>query len=206
MGSGGLSFLEDEIKKFDDVRLVIIDTLGKFRPPIKSQQNSYGVDYEHISKIKEIADSYDISVLLIHHLRKTGAADVMDTFSGTLGLTGAADGLLVLVRLTNQVGAELHITGRDVGAAEYALRFEQKTLSWSLIGAADEVRSTAQQQKLYDALKKYAQEDPVTPTDLKDFTGLKIEYIKKILPKMLKGGSVRRIGHGKYIFIGNHDY
>ena len=51
------------------------------------------------------------------------AEDVMDTFSGTFGLTGAADSLLAMVRKNDRT--ELHIVGRDVEENAYALDFDK---------------------------------------------------------------------------------
>ena len=38
----------------------------------------------------------DISILLVHHLRKQGAADPLNKLSGTTGIAGAVDAVLVL--------------------------------------------------------------------------------------------------------------
>lgn len=198
MGSGGLRDLEVIIKVFsDDLRLVVIDTLQKFRPLSTGKQNvQYQVDYEDVAKIKALADKYKISILLVHHLRKMDAEDVMDTFSGTLGLTGAADGLLALIRKSGQT--ELHVTGRDVESEEYALRLEPEILRWEIIGKADEVMDTSHKQKLFNALKQSS--EPLSPKELSEITGLQNSYVKKTLPKLIEVGNVRRIRYGKYVF------
>ena len=63
-----INFLED----FPKTKLVIIDTLQKVRDSKGSagKAGMYGNDYDDISSIKKIADEHDISIILVHHLRK----------------------------------------------------------------------------------------------------------------------------------------
>ena len=123
------------------MRLVIIDTFVKFKPVSTGKIiNQYENDYQHVSKIKDLADDNEVSLLLIHHLRKTDATDVFDTFSGTFGITAAADGLLALVK--SKDSTVLHVTGRDLENEEYALKFESHKLSWEIIGKAEDVQSS----------------------------------------------------------------
>jgi phage/plasmid primase-like uncharacterized protein len=198
VGNGGLRALKEEIGNHCNVRLVVIDTWKLFRPASKGAvgKNLYDVDYESVTPIKKLAERKEVSVLMIHHLRKGDADDVFDTFSGSLGLTGAADGLLALKRVTGQADAELHITGRDLEAAEYGLRFHPDMLSWQVIGKADEVKSTNSRQILFDTLKKA--DAPLSPKDIAKLTGLKNHYIRNTLPILIKKGDVIKVERGKY--------
>ena len=44
---------------------------------------------------------HGVAVLLVHHLRKADSDDAFDTVSGTLGLTGSVDSVIVLRRESN---------------------------------------------------------------------------------------------------------
>ena len=68
-----INFLED----FPKTKLVIIDTLQKVRDSKGSagKTGMYGNDYDDISSIKRIADEHDISIILVHHLRKLKDGD-----------------------------------------------------------------------------------------------------------------------------------
>ena len=203
MGEGGLQKLDEKIKSISGIRLVMIDTLKKFRPVIKGNKSLYDSDYEPISAIKEIADKNNVSILLIHHLRKSDADDIMDTFSGSLGLTGATDTNLILERQTGNADAVLHINGRDVESAEYALRFQPGNMSWRILGAAQDVKSTDQRQVLYDALKDAGK--ALSPKDIETLTKLKGHYIRKTLPLLIEDGSIKKEGRGLYIYnVGNN--
>lgn len=197
MGQGGIKQIDDLLSNMDDARLLIIDTLAKFRNPSRINGNAYEEDYAAVSRIKELADKHGVSILLIHHLRKMAAVDVFDNFSGTLGLTGAADGLLAMVK-TPSGGTTLHVTGRDVEPAELAMELDAGLLSWRLIGNADEVRASEYQQAVYDFIKGAG--GPVSPKDIESATGLKKHYLYDVLPKLTKGGGIIKKGYGQYIY------
>jgi len=195
MGNSGLREIEQEIKKHSDMRLIVIDTFVKFKPiTVGKIINQYEIDYQHVSRIKDLADDNEISVLLVHHLRKTDADDVFDTFSGTFGITAAADGLLALVK--SKDSAELHITGRDLENEEYALKFEAHKLSWEIIGKSEDVQSSKVKQQVYDILK--GTDATFSPKDLSDITSVKKHYVQKALTKLAAEGEIERTGRGKY--------
>lgn len=196
MDEGGLDLLEAKIKEIHNLRLVIIDTLQKFRKPSRSNGNLYAEDYETVTKIKDIADRLGVCILLIHHLRKAESDDIFDTLSGSLGLTGGTDGNLVMENVRGQT--TLHITGRDVEEIELAIELDTQLLSWKLLGERTEVKANCDQQRLYDALKQ--SDEPMTPKELCEITGLKVGYVKNILAKFMNEGNVRRSSHGKYIY------
>jgi RecA-family ATPase len=196
MDAGGLELLEAKISEIPNLRLVIIDTLQKFRKPLKSNGNLYAEDYETVSKIKDVADRLGVCILLIHHLRKAESDDIFDTLSGSLGLTGGTDGNLVMENVRGNT--TLHITGRDVEGVELAIELDGRLLGWRLLGERAEVKATNDQQRVYDALKESAED--MTPKELSEITGVKVIYVKKILGKFVEDGSIKRTGHGKYIY------
>ena len=115
--------LEQEIEKFksvnEDLRLVVIDTLQMVRSETES---TYGSDYAELLPLKNLAQQLGISIVLVHHLRKAADSDPFNMVSGSTGLNGCVDGLLVLrkaKRSANQ--ATLHCTGRDIEDKELLL-------------------------------------------------------------------------------------
>ena len=142
-----------------------------------------------------MADHYQIPFLLIHHQRKAGAEDVFDTISGTFGLTGAADSILVMDRRLQYM--ELHITGRDIEEARYALEFDKEMLTWILLGKADEIQSSNAKQTVFDVLKE-AEGKVLTPKEIHELSGLKRNYVDKALKPLQQEGKISRAGWGKY--------
>ena len=112
--------------------LIIVDTLQVMRKDgRKSQQDAYGADYRFARSLKDFCPERG-SLLCVHHTRKAEATDFLDMVSGTQGIAGAADFVMVLERGRLQRSAKLHITGRDVYEASYAVAFEDGV--WSAEG------------------------------------------------------------------------
>jgi len=196
--NGEIPGLDKRIEEIPDLRLLIIDTLQLIRPAQSGKQKTqYGIDYEDINVIKKLADKYNISILPIHHLRKTQSEDIMDDISGTFGLTGAADGVLALKRQTSKADAELHITGRDIEPQDYALKFHNDLMFWQLLGPVDEVKSTEMCQLILDTLKE--SEVPLTPKEIKDITGMAERSIYNNLRILTIEGNIEKgIKYGSY--------
>ena len=93
-----------------------------------------------------------LSIIVSHHDRKAAVDDFVDSVSGTHGLAGAADSIMVLARRRQAADAVLKVTGRDVPEDEYALTISDGR-SWqasgaSLAAAADRARQRKDAQAL----------------------------------------------------------
>jgi len=118
----------------DDAPLVILDTLGKVMPPSIAGESAYGRDYRVGSSLKRLCDERPGSSLLVnHHDRKAEAADFVDSVSGTHGLAGAADTVVILSRERHEKTGLVMVTGRDVPEGEYAVKLSD-TGAWTLDG------------------------------------------------------------------------
>ena len=133
LGSG----FEDQLTGFLDehphVGFVIIDTLQRIRPA-KAEKYSYAGDYEIMTTLKNIADEFNITILLVHHTRKEESSDAFNMISGTTGLLGCADGALVLQKPSRlSPEATLDVTGREMADVQLKLRFNDQTRHWDFI-------------------------------------------------------------------------
>ncbi len=115
--------LESRIRSFmeehPDTNLIIIDTLQKVRG---NTESNYISDYEDVTILKNLADEFKIAIVVIHHLRKQKDSDIFNQITGSTGLQGAADTMMVLDQ--NKRGedyATLHLVGRDVKSRELEL-------------------------------------------------------------------------------------
>lgn len=121
--------LEQFVREHPDTRLVVIDTLQRIRTADKEM--SYANDYSDMSAIKELADDLGICILLVHHTRKMPDGDYMNVISGTNGIAGSADTLMVLQKeKRTSRDATLSCTGRDVEDRELSLTLERETCTW----------------------------------------------------------------------------
>ena len=124
--------LEDQIKEllkeYPDTGILFIDTLQMVRDNISSRTNPYAQDYKDLSSLKQIADSHNMCIFLVHHTRKEkDVNNIFNDITGSTGLTGVADTCMVLRkddRFSDE--ATLSITGRDVEEKQIRLRFSGK--------------------------------------------------------------------------------
>ena len=124
--------IRDFLKEHPDTVLVAIDVFQMIRGSEKD--NSYATDYHDIQLLKEVAVEFDITVLVIHHVRKLDDDDPFNTLSGTTGISGAVDTSFVLKRSNrNEVNATLSCTGRDIESRELELKFNKNTCTWELL-------------------------------------------------------------------------
>ena len=159
--------LEMFIQQRPDTKLIIIDTFQKVRGAMGRGESAYSADYRDAGALKSFADAHKICICLVHHTKK--ARDIGDVFaniSGTLGLSGAADTMLVLSRekRTDETTL-LSITGRDVVPNEFSLTFDKTTCKWKLLGETAEVVSQTEIRRynadpLVQAIRKLVENSP----------------------------------------------
>ena len=136
LGQGLEEQLEEFITDHPDTVLIIIDTLQMIRRT--TYDNTYANDYRDLSALKRIADSHDLAILLIHHLRKEKADDVFSRISGTTAISGAVDSSFTLVEEHRGSGrARLSCIGRDIEYRELELKRNEDHL-WELISDSRE--------------------------------------------------------------------
>jgi hypothetical protein len=173
-------------------RLIIIDVFLKVRPPRKKGEDPYSADYEAVTPLQRYASEHRLAIVLVTHTRKMAADDPLEAVSGTNGVTGAADAVLVLDR--NGKGTTLYGRGRDIEEIETAMRFDAGR--WSILGDADEVRKSDERRKIVAVLKEAGEEQ--TPTSIAKLTGMKVQNVRVLLRKMVPSGDVMQPRVGYY--------
>ena len=126
----------DDIRSFvnehPNTVFVAIDTFQVIRS--YTADTSYANDYDELRKLKKLADELNITLLLVHHLRKQGDSDPLNKLSGTTGISGAVDAVVVLDKSKrSQDNATLVATGRDIEYRELEIRFSKDTHTWELV-------------------------------------------------------------------------
>jgi len=120
------------LREHPDTVLIVVDTFQMVRG--NNGEPTYGSDYQEMQKLKRIADSQRISILLVHHLRKQGDRDPINKLSGTTGISGAADAIFVLEKDERRTdAAKLICTGRDIECRELQLQFSKGSCTWELL-------------------------------------------------------------------------
>ena len=115
--------LDGFLHEHPETKLIIIDTFVKIRGEAKRNESAYGVDSREAGVIKKFADTHGIAVVLVTHTRK--GIDPDDPFvniTGTYGVAGAADDMIVLTKQKRgDEVTKMSVTGRDVSYEEYPI-------------------------------------------------------------------------------------
>jgi hypothetical protein len=196
MDNGGLEDLAAWCQEHPERRLIWIDTLAKIRPVIGRSEQAYAADYRAIEGLQKLAGEYQVGIILNHHLRKMSSDDdAFDDVSGTLGLTGAADTIIVMKRQTGMV--KIYVRGRDIEEGEFAAEFNRNTCRWRIVGGADEVFRSQERQAilavLKDAMRPMSVADIMAATERRDRHATQV-----LLIRMEKAGEVKHVGRGMW--------
>jgi len=123
---GLLDALEQFVTEHPNTRLIVIDTLNYIRPESKST-NMYEKDYSDIAPLHEFTQRHPVSLVLVHHSRKTKDSDEMNAASGSTALSGAVDNYLLLSRpRRTERYAKLFCSGRDILDREMEVEMDER--------------------------------------------------------------------------------
>jgi hypothetical protein len=177
----------------------VLDVLANFRPP--RGHDAYESDYGAVKDLQRIASETGVAIVIVHHLRKSSAnsaeADPFEKVSGTLGLSGAADTVLVLDR--DSRGATLYGRGRDIEDIDMAVEFDRRTCRWRPLGDAADVRRSDERKAILAALAKGA--GPLSPGEVAELLGRSRDAVQQTLGRMVKDGEIAKAGRGKYTVV-----
>jgi RecA-family ATPase len=187
---GGVERIREIVECEDGIKLIIIDTFGSAVTNLNNNYgNSFHDDYNFMEKLQSLALKYQISILLIHHTRKLVADYVYDEVVGTTGMTASPDTLMILKKYGYKY--VLHITGRDVEEADYAIEFDAETYSWNITDDKVLVVPTVERQAVLDVFAlDYSKELQVK--EITEKTGKSREAISQILRKMVQAGEIMK--------------
>lgn len=166
LSTGLVDALGGYVKQHPETGLIIVDTLQKVRD-VGGGRDVYGRDYADIAVLKRFADTHNIAVVMVHHLRKMkDDGDPFNMISGTTGVSGAADTMLVLTKeKRGDETATLNITGRDVEMMELILKFNKSTCLWENLGDAEafaeqQARAEYADSPIVKTVKKLLEQSP----------------------------------------------
>ena len=199
---GGIDYITWWLDEHPDARVVIIDTLQMFRRQLSGRGNVYAEDYEVISELRVIAAAYNVGIIVLHHLKKTSSreaqenalsGDWINSFSGSIGLSGSADALFMLKRDRMAKAGQLFRTGRDVEECTFELVLEG--LRWDFKGEAEDILLPTWKKQILDFLSEHS---TVSPMDLANGYGINIKTAQTNIRRLEREGIIRKVGYGTY--------
>lgn len=176
------------------VKLIIIDTFNKIRGFNRSGSSPYEKDYHEIAELKGIADEHKLSIILIHHLRKSSSQDQLDMVSGSIGLTGAADTIAIMEKARGEGNATLYVTGRDVEEKLLALKFNKTAFVWEISSAMDSI--SPERKEILEMLKQTI--EPMKLSEIADAVKKQKNTVHKLLAGLIDSGLVEKAEYGFY--------
>lgn len=201
MLDGGLLLIESWLIAHPNARMVVIDTLGRFRGVGSQTENGnlFAADYDDMSRLQRLAMEHHVAIVALHHLTKnTGAkTDPLEMLSGTMGISAPADVVWVIQRERNEEKGKLHIIGRDVEEQTLAISLSPHTLTWQALGVASEIEEREGWREVWDAIRELGGE--ASPSEIAAVTATSRESLKMRCLRMKRAGYLESTGNrGRY--------
>jgi hypothetical protein len=154
MDDGLLDAISSFAAGHPDLRLVIVDTIKPIRPKEKKNDRLYDADYAVGRPFLRLAAETRLSFLLVHHTNKSRSEDELDTVSGSTGLAGGVDNILVLKRGRASAEAVLYVTGRDIEReGRFGLFWDASNAMWLLNDDGPTVAMSPERKTVYDVIR-----------------------------------------------------
>ena len=185
--------------------VIIIDTLAKVRPARLNGESAYDHDYRTMGTYHTLAKQHPgAAIIIVHHTRKDQSGDFLDSTSGTYGISGSVDTVLVLKRQRGESAGVLHVTGRDVDEEEYRMCGFP---FWELDGGTPEAARqsamlSAERQRLGERstqiIEFLAQKGEATGLEVARHLGVQSETAGVYLKRLADSGRISKFGRGRW--------
>lgn len=200
MDDGGLAALDEWLTEHTDCRLVVVDTLAKFKPRPRGGRNAYDEDRETVDPLGDLIEKHGVAIVLVHHMRKMAASDPIDEINASTGLSAGVDGVLLLKRERGEADASLYVDGREIEeTSDLALTWDGNLTQWILAGDAEEYRQSDERRQIIETLR--TADNPMGPKQIAEATGGNYGSLRVILPEMAREGKIENPSKGKYTVI-----
>lgn len=199
-----------------DEPVVFVDTLGRILRAAMPGQGAYERDYALGSKLKALAElAPGSAVVAVHHTRKMIADnDWTEAVSGTNGVVGAADSVIVMARQRGEGAARLSVTGRDIdedGTMALCRDELSNGLRWVLDGnSVTEAMQRAEQAEqaasdtstlgdLSHRILRHLGDHPgIGPTAVAVGIGQDADAVRQTIQRLYDKGRLTKVGRGSY--------
>jgi hypothetical protein len=173
-----------------DAVMVAIDTLGKVRPTTSGRQGAYEIDVQHLARLQDLFRNRTVALVIVHHARKEAADDFLASVSGTYGITGSADTIVVIKRNPLERLGSIHATGRDIADAKVAATFDE--MLWR--EAPDSLSEASfDRSEVYQVIEESG---PIYAKGIAERIGKERTNVQHMVEELVRTGAVARTGLG----------
>ncbi len=199
-----LQSMQDWIKANENPRLIVIDTFQKIRPKsnAKFEDNAYSRDYVEVGMLHQLAIRNSVAILLIHHKRKAVSEDPFNGISGSSGITGAADAIMIFDKPDREkMAASILISGRDVSDRKYHLRWADSPGETGWLYDPEDVDQDSRDSETLVKQAIIHIGRPCSVSDICGTTGLSQSHVYRLIENLKNSGAIQRaVGMtGRYI-------
>ena len=143
LDEGLLSQIREFIGHEPNIRLIVIDTVGRVKGGARRGENSYESDSRIYAPLQRFATERELAIIAVTHLRKSSTAQSDDPFeaiTGSMGLMGVADTAWMLRGKRSDEEKTFLATGRDINPVENLVSFNKTLCRWELLGDSDALK------------------------------------------------------------------
>jgi hypothetical protein len=177
--------------------LVVLDPLiNLFK---KGELNSAEDMNRVLRPLQDLAKETGAAILVIHHARKSGSEDSIDTIQGSITISGVADGILILKSLRSEgegKKAVLEVILKDAEIPKKVVLSLDDNLRWNVEGDFEELEGMNLEQEVINALLE--DDTGLSLKTLMDITGAEYKSLYRITMKLEKGGTLKSSKEGRY--------
>lgn len=186
----GVAWLREWLEQHPDCRLVVVDTIAAFRQSDLGKRSAYADDYAVGEMFKSLARDFNCAIVLVMHNRKMSAEDTQHMVSGTQGMTGGVDNVLV-IRREKGITA-LHVNGRDIDEP-CSLAINLDDGFWSSDGRTlEQAKMSTERRDILAALRSLG--GCGAPKGVAEHVGRARSTVQKTMAKMATQGELEHSG------------
>lgn len=152
LGDGMEALIDEWLDAHPRAAMIIVDTLGRVRTPGDGKRNAYQVDVQDVGSLQKLLSNRPVALVLVHHTKKGREDDFVSSVSGTMGIAGSADTIILVHRPRHQEIGKLEVTSRELEEAELAVRFSDAV--WTAAPGALPGASAAR-MAVYDTVREH---------------------------------------------------
>jgi len=187
------------LKSTDNPQLIVVDTFARVRGRPKRWDTAglYERDYREVSEMQELAQDFQIAIILVHHTNKGEADDDFRRISGTQGLTGAADAMWLMQTDREKMECTLVMAGREIPDKRYWLKMEPDTGIWICKGTAADMRRKQGELQIIAAIQEIGH--PSSQQEIASYIGITRQTVNQSIKELLADGIIEKSVTGKYV-------
>lgn len=205
VNSDGTGTLLDDIRKhmvtFPHIRMIVVDVLQRVRGKADRSDNAYQSDYKFVGAIQKLAIEYGILIIVVHHVKKGKVDDAIDSFSGSFGVMGAADGGFAISKEGDVMVVESFM--RDTPNFKFELVKESNSPMWKPAETITEMFAPSEgtkTQTVLVALRNAA--CALKAGDITKRTGINEKNVATYLGRLERSNQIVKASRGYYMAAG----